>query len=78
MAKPQTPDDPGSSRPPFWDADLLTHLVVIMVAAVGLAWPYFDDSPQQLMLRLPASPALIVTIAGCYAALFIHRSPERP
>lgn len=78
MAKPPTPDDPGAGRRPFWDVELLRHLVVIMVAGVGLVWPYFDDSPRQLMLRLPASPALIVTIAGCYTALFIHRSPERP
>lgn len=78
MTIPPTPDDPGSCRPPFWDVDLLSHLVVIMAAGVGLAWSYFDDSPRQLLLRLPASPALIVTIAGCYAALFVHRLPERP
>lgn len=78
MAKPPTPDDPGASRLPFWDVDLLTHVAVIIVAGVGLAWPYFDDSPRQLMLRLPASPALIVTIAGCFAALFAHRATERP
>jgi len=78
MDKQPTPDDLDTPPPPFWDFDLLAHLGVILVAGVGLAWPYFDDAPRQLLLHLPTSPALMITIAGGLAALFLHQAPERP
>ncbi len=73
-----TPDDLKTPPPPFWDFDLLAHLGVILVAGVGLAWPYFGDAPRQLLLHLPTSPALMITIASCLAALLLHQAPERP